>query len=91
MIYINPKTAARNIIKKYQPNGAHKFQLLIEMFCNKESGEKIAFAFNVTRQRVHQWRKLFGTENYTYIPHNSIMEFLDKKTFVIKGSGRTEI
>lgn len=45
-----------NFIKNYSKDGLKK---ICTMFCNKISNEIIAQEFGVTRQRVHQWQKLF--------------------------------
>ena len=45
-----------NFINKYSKDGLKK---ICTMFCQRISNETIAAEFGVTRQRVHQWQKLF--------------------------------
>lgn len=56
---------AKKIVKDHGKTGLRD---LINMFKNAEKGPKIAAAFGVTRQCVHQWKKILGQERITYHP-----------------------
>lgn len=53
---------ARNFIKRY---GRTALRTLLSSLANGESGQKIANEFNVSRERVRQWKNTFG-EVITY-------------------------
>lgn len=55
---------AENIISSY---GREKFLFLINQFSAGASGPSIATEFNVTRQRVNQWKRKLGVEHITYV------------------------
>jgi hypothetical protein len=48
---------ARNFIKAY---GRTRFRRLIEALAAGESGQAIANEFDVSRERVRQWKNTFG-------------------------------
>ena len=54
--------AGRNFIKRY---GRLQFRRLLEALANGESGQAIANDFDVSRERVRQWKNTFG-EVITY-------------------------
>lgn len=57
------RTVAQNFIKAY---GQKKFVRLVEMLKSNEPGPKIAYEFDVSRQRVHQWKEQLGVETRTF-------------------------
>lgn len=57
------RTVAANFIESY---GQKKFVKLIAMLTNVEPGPKIAAEFDVSRQRVHQWKSQLGIEQTTF-------------------------
>lgn len=71
------KTVAQNFIKKF---GKPKFLRFIAMLQNNESGEKIAYEFEVSRQRVHQWKIQLGQEKIMFNLRPSIEEMLGIST-----------
>lgn len=60
---------SQNLIKSY---GRDKFVQLLQMFMENVPGPKIAEEFQVSRQRVHQWKQALGTEKTTYTPHPEV-------------------
>ncbi|MEC7988019.1 MAG: hypothetical protein VX278_22820 [Myxococcota bacterium] len=48
---------ARNFIRSY---GKLKFKRLLDALRNGESGQIIANEFKVSRERVRQWKNIFG-------------------------------
>jgi len=48
---------ARNFIKTY---GRTRFRRLLNALANGESGQAIADEFDVSRERVRQWKNTFG-------------------------------
>lgn len=63
------RIVAQNFIKTY---GRTKFLRLVEMLQNNEPGPKIAHEFDVSRQRVHQWRLQLGQETVTYVLNSAV-------------------
>jgi DNA-binding NarL/FixJ family response regulator len=57
------KRAARNFIKTY---GAETFYEFLRSIAQGESGQDIALRLNVSRERVRQWKNLFGTIHIEY-------------------------
>jgi uncharacterized protein (DUF433 family) len=65
MAVASPKSrqrVARNFIKRY---GRLHFRRLLDALANGESGQTIANDFDVSRERVRQWKNTFG-EVITY-------------------------
>lgn len=65
MAVASPKSrqrVARNFIKRY---GRLHFRRLLDALANGESGQMIANDFDVSRERVRQWKNTFG-EVITY-------------------------
>ncbi|NOY24986.1 MAG: hypothetical protein GXP62_03850 [Oligoflexia bacterium] len=61
----NAKTrqrVARNFIRTY---GRTRFRRLLQALASAESGQAIADEFGVSRERVRQWKNMFG-EVITY-------------------------
>lgn len=48
---------ARNFVRRY---GADRFQELLGLLASGESGQVVAAAFDVSRERVRQWKNTFG-------------------------------
>ena len=68
---------AQNVIKTY---GRQKFLQLIEMLRAGIPGPVIAKEFNVTRQRINQWKMQLGKETINYTVHPAIEDFLETNT-----------
>ena len=64
---------ARNFIKTY---GRSQFKRLLTALSNGESGQEIADEFNVSRERVRQWKNKFGQIVTTYRLHPEIDKLL---------------
>jgi hypothetical protein len=79
---MSSKRVAQNLIRTY---GMPMFLRLVELFRANESGPVIAAEFKVTRQRVHQWKKVLGQERTIFI--------LDPEVEALMGtpSGRTTV
>lgn len=60
---------ARNFVKRY---GADRFRELLAMLANGESGQVIASTFDVSRERVRQWKNTFGTVVTLYQVHPEV-------------------
>lgn len=52
----------KNFVDKY---GVCGLKRITSMFTKRESNQAIANEFGVTRQRVHQWQKVFVTTKVT--------------------------
>jgi hypothetical protein len=48
---------AKNFVHRY---GEDKLRRLLELLSSGESGERIAAEFEVSRERVRQWKNAFG-------------------------------
>jgi len=66
---------ARNFIRTY---GRSQFRRLIVLLSRNESGQDIANEFNVSRERVRQWKNIFGVVNYSYRIYPEINAILQK-------------
>lgn len=55
----------RNFIAKY---GREKFRALIDGLSSGRSGPSLATEFGVSRERIRQWKTLFGSAIVVYIP-----------------------
>lgn len=60
---------ARNFVKRY---GAERFQELLGLLASGESGQVVAAAFDVSRERVRQWKNTFGTVVTLYQVHPEV-------------------
>lgn len=69
------KTVAKNLITSHGQVG---FQKLIDMFRENVSGTIIGREFNVSRQRVSQWKAALGREITVFETCKEIIEFIDK-------------
>lgn len=54
------ETMVINFVNKYGVDGLRRIVMLFE---RRISNEKIAKEFSVTRQRVHQWQRVFTLTN----------------------------
>lgn len=60
---------ARNFIRRY---GAERFRRLLDALAVQESGQSIAEEFQVTRERVRQWKNTFGQVLTLYQVHPDV-------------------
>lgn len=63
----------RNFVERY---GRSRLAELIDAIGNGESGQAIAEAFAVSRERVRQWKNTFGTVVTVYQVHPEVREVL---------------
>jgi len=70
-----PSKLARNLIKKH---GLEKFNYLIDSFQKGVAMPQIAQEFQVTRQRVQQWRQALGNHYSHFTPHPEIRTLLSE-------------
>jgi biotin operon repressor len=77
------KRIIRNIVKKYGEEGLDS---LIGMFEMGFSGEAIAKEFNVTRQRIHQWKTMLFETKVSYKEDEDIQKVKEAK--VLEGGVR---
>lgn len=68
--------AMRNFIAKY---GRNQFRKLIDGLSSGVSGQQLATELGVSRERVRQWKGLFGTSVVVYIPKPEARRFLDER------------
>jgi len=66
----------RNFIKKY---GRAKFRKLINALSSGESGQSIANDYNVSRERVRQWKNTFGEIISYYRVYPEVDAFLEDR------------
>ena len=66
---------ARNFVKRY---GRHRFLELLTALGNGDSGQVIAEAFDVSRERVRQWKNTFGTVVTLYQVHPEVQAVLQE-------------
>lgn len=67
---------ARNFVKRY---GAERFRELLGMLSSGESGQVVASAFDVSRERVRQWKNTFGTVVTLYQIHPEVEAVLRER------------
>ena len=67
---------ARNFIRTY---GRARFKQLINGFATGESGQVLADEFNVSRERIRQWKNTFGEIITIYHLHPEIQKILNKQ------------
>lgn len=60
---------AQNFVERY---GRDRFRQLLEYFSAGESGQVIADEFNVSRERVRQWKNTFGSLVTMYQIHPDV-------------------
>ena len=66
---------ARNFVQRYGPE---RFRRLLVLLADGESGQQIADEFEVSRERVRQWKNTFGTVLTLYQVHPDIQRVLDE-------------
>lgn len=66
---------ARNFVKRY---GAARFRRLLAALTSGESGQVIADEFEVSRERVRQWKNTFGSVLTLYQVHPEVQAVLDE-------------
>jgi len=71
----NRERVARNFVKRY---GRERFARLLAALRNNESGQAIADEFEVSRERVRQWKNTFGTVLTLYQVHPDVQSVLDE-------------
>jgi len=59
----NASTVAANFINQY---GKARFKRFLKLVQQNTSGEEIAKEFNVSRERVRQWKNAFGNVVQSY-------------------------
>lgn len=67
---------ARNFIRTY---GRARFRRLIEALGSSESGQVVAEEFGVSRERVRQWKNIFGDLITVYRLHPEIERILNER------------
>lgn len=66
---------ARNFVKRY---GREAFRQLLQQLSSGESGQAIAESFDVSRERVRQWKNTFGTVVTLYQVHPDIRAVVEE-------------
>ena len=66
---------AHNFINRY---GYGRLERLLEALSNGESGQAIATEFDVSRERVRQWKNTFGQLLTLYQVHPDVQRILDR-------------
>ncbi|MFK7928243.1 MAG: helix-turn-helix domain-containing protein [Myxococcota bacterium] len=64
---------ARNFVRRY---GAERFAMLLQALADGQSGQTIADEFQVSRERVRQWKNAFGQVLTLYQVHPEVAEIL---------------
>jgi hypothetical protein len=65
---------AKNFVRRY---GQQRLRELLDALGSGESGQAIADAFAVSRERVRQWKNTFGTVVTLYQVHPEVLSVLD--------------
>lgn len=71
----NRETIARNFIERY---GVERLDRLLNALAAGESGETIAQEFEVSRERVRQWKNAFGSILTLYQVHPEVQRIVDR-------------
>jgi len=71
----NRERIAKNFVERY---GQERFDRLIELLRSGESGQVIADEFQVSRERVRQWKNTFGTVLTLYQVHPDVEALLTR-------------
>lgn len=66
---------ARNFVERY---GEKRLRELLDSLANGESGQRIAQSFDVSRERVRQWKNTFGTVVTLYQVHPEVLSLLKR-------------
>ncbi len=69
----NGELVARNFVERY---GADRFARLLRLMEQNESGQCIADEFEVSRERVRQWKNAFGKVVTLYQVHADVAAIL---------------
>lgn len=67
---------ARNFVERY---GADRFRRLLAALSEGTSGQAIADEFQVSRERVRQWKNTFGTVLTLYQVHPEVQRVLEEQ------------
>lgn len=67
------ETVARNFVARYGPGGLHR---LLDALAQGESGQTLAAEFDVSRERVRQWKNTFGQALTLYQVHPDVLRVL---------------
>ncbi len=67
---------ARNFVKSY---GRTRFRRLLEALAQSESGQTLADEFDVSRERIRQWKNTFGTVITVYQVHPEVERLLRER------------
>ena len=67
---------ARNFVKRY---GAEQFDQLMTLLSEGASGQMIANTFEVSRERVRQWKNAFGQVITLYQVYPEVQKVLDEE------------
>lgn len=76
---------ARNFVERY---GADRFARLLRLLERGESGQSIADEFDVSRERVRQWKNAFGKVVTLYQVHADVASILREEPVTVDRSGR---
>ena len=71
----NREQVARNFVRRY---GRDRLRRLIDLLSIGESGQTIADEFEVSRERVRQWKNAFGAVLTLYQVHPEVQDVLDE-------------
>ena len=66
---------AQNFVERY---GAARFRELLDALASGASGQAIAESFDVSRERVRQWKNTFGTVVTLYQVHPEVLSVLEQ-------------
>jgi hypothetical protein len=70
----NRERVARNFIRRY---GSERFSRLLEALAEGTSGQVLADEFEVSRERVRQWKNTFGQLLTLYQVYPEVRRILD--------------
>ena len=68
---------AKNFVQRY---GRGRLKELLEALGQGQSGQAIAQSFDVSRERVRQWKNAFGTVVTLYQVHPEILAVLEERS-----------
>ena len=71
---------AKNFVRRY---GQDAFRRLLDALSDGRSGQEIADEFQVSRERVRQWKNTFGTILTLYQVHPEVQRVLEAETAAI--------
>jgi transposase len=73
---MSTERVAQNFVKRY---GRERLKRLIALLNSGESGQAIAEEFDVSRERVRQWKNTFGSVLTLYQVHPEVVRVLEDK------------